>query len=104
MRKAQHVSFRVSIVSPLFRRLAHLLCCLFHFLVPLILTLLLSGLCTPSLIGQARLGKTFVARERLAPYRKDVLTKSGKTVGGSHAHTFYLFHMLLVCAVNVSAT
>jgi elongation factor 4 len=35
------------------------------------------------IIIQARMGhKTFVARERLAPYRKDVLIKSGKTVGG----------------------
>lgn len=34
------------------------------------------------IIIQAAIGSKFVARERLAPYRKDVLTKSGKTVGG----------------------
>ena len=34
------------------------------------------------IIIQAKLGKQFVARERIAPFRKDVLTKSGKTVGG----------------------
>lgn len=31
---------------------------------------------------QAKLGAKSIARERIAPYRKDVLTKSGKTVGG----------------------
>ena len=33
-------------------------------------------------IIQAAIGSKILARERLAPYRKDVLTKSGKTVGG----------------------
>lgn len=31
---------------------------------------------------QAKMGSKVLARERVAPYRKDVLTKSGKTVGG----------------------
>lgn len=34
------------------------------------------------IVLQAKVGSKVVARERLAPYRKDVLTKSGKTVGG----------------------
>ncbi len=34
------------------------------------------------IIIQAAIGSKFVARERIAPYRKDVLTKGGKTVGG----------------------
>ena len=33
-------------------------------------------------IIQAKVGMKVLARERIAPYRKDVLTKSGKTVGG----------------------
>lgn len=31
---------------------------------------------------QAAIGSKIVAKERIAPYRKDVLIKSGKTVGG----------------------
>jgi len=34
------------------------------------------------IVLQAAIGSKIVARERIAPYRKDVLTKSGKTVGG----------------------
>jgi GTP-binding protein LepA len=34
------------------------------------------------IVIQAKLGTKILARERIAPYRKDVLTKSGKTVGG----------------------
>ena len=34
------------------------------------------------IILQARVGAKVLARERIAPYRKDVLTKGGKTVGG----------------------
>lgn len=34
------------------------------------------------IIVQASLGTKVFAKERLAPYRKDVLIKSGKTVGG----------------------
>jgi GTP-binding protein LepA len=34
------------------------------------------------IIVQAAIGTKIVARERIAPYRKDVLTKGGKTVGG----------------------
>ena len=34
------------------------------------------------IIIQAAVGSTILVRERIAPYRKDVLTKSGKTVGG----------------------
>lgn len=34
------------------------------------------------IIIQCFLGKRSLARERIAPYRKDVLTKGGKTVGG----------------------
>jgi len=34
------------------------------------------------IILQARVGMKVLARERIAPYRKDVLTKGGKTVGG----------------------
>jgi len=34
------------------------------------------------IIIQAAVGSKIIARERLAPYRKDVLIKSGKTVGG----------------------
>jgi GTP-binding protein LepA len=34
------------------------------------------------IIIQARFNKSFLAREVIKPYRKDVLTKSGKTVGG----------------------
>lgn len=33
-------------------------------------------------IIQACVGNKILAKERIAPYRKDVLTKSGKTVGG----------------------
>ena len=33
-------------------------------------------------IIQARVGSKIIARERISPYRKDVLIKSGKTVGG----------------------
>lgn len=31
---------------------------------------------------QAAVGNKILARERIPPYRKDVLTKAGKTVGG----------------------
>ena len=31
---------------------------------------------------QAAVGSKILAKERIAPYRKDVLIKSGKTVGG----------------------
>ena len=34
------------------------------------------------IIIQARIGVKVLARERIAPYRKDVLARSGKTVGG----------------------
>ena len=34
------------------------------------------------IILQAAVGNKMFAKERIAPYRKDVLTKSGKTVGG----------------------
>ena len=34
------------------------------------------------IILQAKVGAKVLARERIAPYRKDVLTKGGKTVGG----------------------
>lgn len=34
---------------------------------------------------QACLGGKIFAKERIAPYRKDVLIKSGKTVGGGDA-------------------
>ena len=34
------------------------------------------------IIIQAKIGAKVLARERIAPYRKDVLTKGGKTVGG----------------------
>ena len=34
------------------------------------------------IILQAKVGGKILARERIAPYRKDVLTKGGKTVGG----------------------
>jgi GTP-binding protein LepA len=34
------------------------------------------------IIIQAKIGQKVLVRERLAPYRKDVLIKSGKTVGG----------------------
>lgn len=34
------------------------------------------------IILQARIGTKILARERIAPYRKDVLVKSGKLVGG----------------------
>ena len=34
------------------------------------------------IILQAKVGGKILARERIAPYRKDVLIKSGKTVGG----------------------
>lgn len=34
------------------------------------------------IIIQARCGKQFVGRDRISPYRKDVLIKSGKMVGG----------------------
>jgi elongation factor 4 len=34
------------------------------------------------IILQARIGMKVLARERIAPYRKDVLVKGGKTVGG----------------------
>lgn len=34
------------------------------------------------IVLQASIGSKIVAKERLAPFRKDVLTKSGKTVGG----------------------
>ena len=33
-------------------------------------------------IIQAKVGSKVLARERISPYRKDVLIKSGKTVGG----------------------
>ena len=35
---------------------------------------------------QAKVGAKVLARERVAPYRKDVLIKSGKTVGGETTH------------------
>ena len=34
------------------------------------------------IIVQASLGRKIFAKERIAPYRKDVLIKSGKSVGG----------------------
>ena len=34
------------------------------------------------IVLQAKVGSKVLARERIAPYRKDVLTKGGKTVGG----------------------
>lgn len=34
------------------------------------------------IVLQARVGSKILARERIAPYRKDVLARSGKTVGG----------------------
>ena len=34
------------------------------------------------IILQAKIGSKILARERIAPYRKDVLTKGAKTVGG----------------------
>ncbi len=34
------------------------------------------------IVLQAKVGNKVLARERIAPYRKDVLTKGGKTVGG----------------------
>lgn len=34
------------------------------------------------IVLQAKIGAKVLARERIAPYRKDVLTKGGKTVGG----------------------
>ncbi|GAB5371583.1 hypothetical protein AAMO2058_001592700 [Amorphochlora amoebiformis] len=34
------------------------------------------------IVLQACIGNKIIARERIPPYRKDVLTKSGKTVGG----------------------
>jgi len=34
------------------------------------------------IVIQAKIGAKVLARTRIAPYRKDVLTKSGKTVGG----------------------
>ena len=37
------------------------------------------------IVLQAKIGSKVLARERLAPYRKDVLIKSGKTVGGGDA-------------------
>ncbi|KAI9913981.1 hypothetical protein PsorP6_005567 [Peronosclerospora sorghi] len=33
---------------------------------------------------QAALGDKIFAKERIAPYRKDVMMKSGKTVGGGY--------------------
>jgi len=35
-----------------------------------------------NVIVQAAIDSKIVAKERIAPFRKDVLTKSGKTVGG----------------------
>ena len=34
------------------------------------------------MVLQAKVGAKVLARERIAPYRKDVLVKSGKNVGG----------------------
>ena len=34
------------------------------------------------IVLQAKIGAKILARERIAPYRKDVLTKGAKTVGG----------------------
>jgi GTP-binding protein LepA len=34
------------------------------------------------IVIQAKIGAKILARERIAPYRKDVLSRSGKTVGG----------------------
>ena len=37
------------------------------------------------IVLQAKVGAKILARERIAPYRKDVLIKSGKVVGGGDA-------------------
>jgi hypothetical protein len=51
------------------------------------------------IVIQARYNKAFVAREVIKPYRKDVLSRSGKTVGGGDkTRKMKLLEVLCRCA------